>query len=133
MLQSELRTTVFKRDFEQNYGLKTSMVRQFLRDCTNRFPSLPFSARAFEDEKVTRLGISSCCRHGLLQSYPVLTEKHGEYTAQFKFTVLLLPECTKKISGLPLTQDGIIKSDFEIKDEETKKLLAVSSVETFQY
>lgn len=126
--QSEVRTTVFKRDVEQNYSLKTAMARQFLRETQTRFPSLPFSARAIEDEKTTRLGISECSRHGLLQPYPVLTEKHGEYVAQFKYTVLLLPGGTKKITGLPLSQDSNIVSEFEVKDEEMKKLLAVSDL-----
>lgn len=103
------------------------MARQFLRECTSRFPSLPFSARAIEDEKMTRLGISECCRHGLLQPYPVVTEKRGEFVAQFKVTVLLLPGGSKKIAGLPFSQENVIKSQFEIKDVEIKKLLAVSA------
>lgn len=125
--ESAFRTTVFKRDVEQNYSLKTAMARQFLRECTSRFPSLPFSARAIEDEKMTRLGISECCRHGLLQPYPVVTEKRGEFVAQFKVTVLLLPGGSKKIAGLPFSQENVIKSQFEIKDVEIKKLLASSA------
>lgn len=117
---------MFKRDVEQNYSLKTAMARQFFREITSRFPSLPFTARSLEDEKVIRLGISECCRHDLLQPYPVLTEKHGEFVAQIRFTVLLLPGGTKKLTGLPLAQDTIIKSEFQIKDEELNKLLAVS-------
>lgn len=124
---SDIRTSVFRRNVEQNYALKTPMARQFLREVTTRFPTLPFSARQIEDEKMCRLGISECHRHELLEGYPVLTERAGEYVAQFLFTVMLLPGGTKKVTGLPLLQDNIIMSDHSITDEAILTLLATSA------
>merc|ERR1712060_554198 len=100
--ETELRTTVFKRAVETSYLLKTQKARQFISEVNKRFPALPFSLRAIEDEQVARVGVSEAKRHELLEEYPVLKEKDGQFVAQFKFTVLLLPGGTKKITGLPL-------------------------------
>eukprot|EP00929_Paragymnodinium_shiwhaense_P030745 TRINITY_DN1736_c0_g2_i1.p2 TRINITY_DN1736_c0_g2~~TRINITY_DN1736_c0_g2_i1.p2 ORF type:complete len:389 (+),score=172.16 TRINITY_DN1736_c0_g2_i1:105-1271(+) len=99
--EAELRSTVFKRNVEVNYLLKTQKARQFISEVGKRFPALPFSITAF-DESVARIGVSEAKRHELLEEYPVLTEKPKEFVAQFKFTVLLLPGGTKKITGFPL-------------------------------
>merc|ERR1712125_186632 len=85
-----------------SYNLKTQKARQFLYEVNKRFPALPFTLRAIEDEQVARVGVSEAKRHELLEEYPVLKEKDGETIAQFKFTVLLLPGGTKRITGLPL-------------------------------
>merc|ERR1712019_163827 len=100
--ETELRSTVFKRAVETAYNLKTQKARQFISEVNRRFPALPFTLRAIEDEQVARVGVSEARRHELLEEYPVLHEKLGEAVAQFKCTVLLLPGGTKKITGLPL-------------------------------
>merc|ERR1712060_429150 len=100
--EAELRSTVFKRAVETNYLLKTQKARQFISEVNRRFPALPFTLRAIEDEQVARVGVSEAKRHELLDEYPVLKEKDRETVAQYKFTVLLLPGGTKRITGLPL-------------------------------
>lgn len=47
----------------------------------------------------------------------VLYERPGELVAQFKFTALLLPSGTHKITGLPFDK-SLCKSDRSIKDPE---------------
>merc|ERR1711904_600395 len=100
--EAEIRSTVFKRAVETSYNLKTQKARQFISEVNRRFPALPFTIRAIEDEQVARIGVSEARRHELLEEYPVLKEKPDEIVAQFKFTVLLLPGGTKKITGLSL-------------------------------
>merc|ERR1712050_570128 len=100
--ETELRNTVYKRAVETSYSLKTQKARQFISEVNRRFPALPFTLRAIEDEQVARVGVVEAKRHELLDEYPVLKEKDKEFVAQFKFTVLLLPGGTKKITGLPL-------------------------------
>merc|ERR1711879_762343 len=56
--ETELRTTVFKRDVENSYNLKTQKARQFISEVNRRFPALPFTMRAIEDEQVARVGVS---------------------------------------------------------------------------
>merc|ERR1712187_775831 len=126
--EAELRSTVFKRAVETNYLLKTQKARQFISEVNRNFPALPFTLRAIEDEQVARVGVSEAKRHQLLEEYPVLKEKDGETIAQFKFTVLLLPGGTKRITGLPLGNlEKQAASSFAVKDEDMIKLLKTSA------
>merc|ERR1711920_389540 len=126
--ETEIRSTVFKRAVETSYNLKTQKARQFISEVNRRFPALPFTLRAIEDEQVARVGVSEARRHELLEEYPVLHEKLGEVVAQFKFTVLLLPGGTKKITGLPLCNlEKQLASTHSVQNEEMKKLLATSA------
>merc|ERR1719215_851060 len=126
--ETELRHTVYKRAVENSYMLKTAKARQFLSEVQKRFPVLPFSLRAIEDEQVARIGVSEAKRHELLEEYPVLKEREREFIAQFKFTLLLLPGGTKKITGLPLgDMEKQVASSQSVQDEALKKLLASSA------
>merc|ERR1719213_885505 len=93
--ETEIRSTVFKRAVETNYVLKIQKARQFIHEVNKRFPTLPFTIRAWEDETIARVGVSEAKRHELLHEYPVTREREGEVLAQFKYTVLLLPGGTK--------------------------------------
>lgn len=126
--EAEIRHTVYKRAVENSYNLKTQKARQFISEVNRRFPALPFTLRAIEDEQVARIGVSEAKRHELLEEYPVLKERDKEFVAQFKFTALLLPGGTKRITGLPLgdLQTQAV-SACSIQDEGLKKLLATSS------
>jgi len=124
--ESDFKCTVFKRNVEKSYNLKTQKARQFISEVNRRFPTLPFTLRAIEEEQVARVGISEARRHELLEEYPVFREKEGQIVAKFKFTLLLLPGGTKKITGLPFDPKQVA-STLEVKDEELKKLLASSA------
>jgi len=126
--ETELRNTVFKRAPDVNYMLKTAKARQFISEVNKRFPALPFSLRNIEDEQVARVGVSEAKRHELLDEYPVLREKDKEIVAQFKFTALLLPGGTKRITGLPLGKlEQQLAPQNSVEDPELKKLLATSA------
>merc|ERR1712187_407625 len=126
--ETEIRNTVYKRAVETSYLLKTQKARQFISEVNKRFPALPFTLRAIEDEQVARVGVSEARRHELLEEYPVLHEKAGEVVAQFKFTLLLLPGGTKKITGLPLGNlEKQLASSQSVQNEDMKKLLATSA------
>jgi len=123
--ETELRTTVFKRDPDQTYKLKTQVGRKFFHEVSTRYTYLPFSLCAFEDERTARAGVSECSRHALVIPYPVVAEKAGDFVAQIKFTVLLLPGGTKRVTGLPMTQMTDIQSAHSVLDPEIQKLLAM--------
>merc|ERR1712113_472648 len=55
-------------------------------------------------------------------NYPVLYEKDGEYVAQFKFTVLLMPNGPLGITHGAWDPE-CVQSEFSIKDEELRKIL----------
>jgi len=124
--ETELRHTVYKRNPGTAYILKTQKARQFIHEVQKKFPALPFSLRQIEDVQVARVGCSEAKRHDLLEEYPVLTEKEKEIVAQFKFTVLLLPGGSKKVTGIAL-DTAQVASSHSVQDEDLKKLLATSA------
>jgi len=122
--EREARTTVYKKTDIQ-YSLKMKASRVFYSDVTNKFSTMPFTLRAFDDEKKAKMGVTECARHELLSPYPVLYEKDGEFVAQIKCTVLLMPNGPLRITGGPWDQE-IVKSDLTIEDEDIKTILASS-------
>mmetsp|Transcript_15221 Transcript_15221/g.18828 ORF Transcript_15221/g.18828 Transcript_15221/m.18828 type:complete len:405 (-) Transcript_15221:37-1251(-) len=123
-IQREARTTVFKRAVDQSYRLRMKASRYVFNEVNKRFPTLPFTIRAL-DEKQGRMGVVECVKHDLLHAYPVLAEKEGELVAHFKFTLLLLPSGTVKVTGLPFERE-MYESD-KIVSDELKAILALSS------
>jgi len=117
--ETETRTTIYKRAVEQNYLLKIKAARYVLNEINNRFPTLPFTLRALDENK-GRLGITELVSHDLVAPYPVLYEKQGEYVAQLKFTVLILPSATDRLTSHPLPY---VTSEFKIEDPEINTLL----------
>jgi len=117
----EARTTVFKRAVEQQYFLKTKAARVVLNEVNAKFPTFPFTLRGLEDEKQARLGIVECVRHDLMHPYPTLFDKPGEFVAQFKFTVLVLPSATLRLNSHPLP---FVSSEHKITEPALLTLLA---------
>lgn len=123
--ETELRTTVYKRALERAYNLKTKHGRAFFHALCEKFPALCFSTRNFDDEISTKLGVSECLKHDLLNDYPVLTEKKGEIVSQFKYTVAIMPKQTLIISGLPINI-AQFTPDHTIINDKIKLLLDVT-------
>jgi curved DNA binding protein len=115
----DMRTTVFKRNVDQQYSLKVQASRALLAEVDKKFPTLPFTLRHLNDVRKARLGLQECVAHGLLQPYPSLHEHSGK-VAHFKCTVLLLPSGTSRVTGLEMPT--YFKTAKE-PDEETKKVL----------
>lgn len=123
--ETEVRTTVFKRAIEKAYSLKLKASRQFFSELNERYPTLAFSMRSFEDETIAKLAVNECVKHELLHAYPVLAEKEGELVAQFKYTVMILKGGTVVVSGLPVDL-AKYKTEHKIEDEKITALLATS-------
>jgi len=119
--ESEVRTTVYKKK-DIIYQLRMKTSRAFLSEAEKRFSLMPFTLRDFEDEKKARLGVLECAKHELMEPYPVFYEKDGEFVSEFKSTVLLMPNGTMKITGLPLDLEAY-KTENKIEDKETLALL----------
>merc|ERR1711860_387824 len=71
-------------------------------------------------------GVVECAGHRLVETFQVLYEKEGEYVAQYKFTVLLMPNGPHKITGLPF-DEALYKSEHSLEDAEILKLLKTSA------
>mmetsp|Transcript_52224 Transcript_52224/g.119136 ORF Transcript_52224/g.119136 Transcript_52224/m.119136 type:complete len:395 (+) Transcript_52224:87-1271(+) len=123
--QSETRTTVFKRAVDKSYRLKMKASRYLFNEVNNKFPTLPFTLRAFDDEKSARMGVVECQKHELVTPYPVLHEKEGAQVVHFKFTLLLLPSGTVRVTDQSV-DPACYATDKEVC-EETKAILAMSS------
>jgi curved DNA binding protein len=121
--EMENRTTIFKRNVDQNYLLKMKASRYVFNEINQKFPTFPFTLRAL-DEKKGRLGITELLKHNLVSPYPVLYEKEGEIVAQFKFTVLILPSSTNRITGHPVPY---IKSEKKIEDPSLNEILKMGT------
>merc|ERR1712139_541862 len=113
----------FKRAVDQNYQLKMKASRYIFNEINQKYPTIPFSIREF-DEQRARMGVVECIKHELLTPYPVLYEKPGETVAHVKFTALVTPTNTMRITLGPVQE---VKSDKVIEDEELKKILASST------
>lgn len=124
--ESEVRTTVYKKK-DIIYQLRMKTSRAFLSEAEKRFALMPFTLRDFEDEKKARLGVLECAKHELMEPYPVFYEKDGEFVSEFKSTVLLMPNGTMKITGLPLDLDAY-QTENKIEDKEINALLETALI-----
>lgn len=122
---ADIRTTVYKREMDVQYNLKSKHARAFFSIVNHKYPTLPFSIRGFEDLTGAKVGVKECVEHDLIMAYPVLTEKVGEYVAQFKGTIVVQPKSTAILSGGRAlhNKDGYATPK-AIANEELKELIA---------
>ncbi|VDM97700.1 unnamed protein product [Thelazia callipaeda] len=118
----DARTTVYKKVEDLAYSLKVKASRMFLTAAVNKYGLMPFTLRSFEDEKLAKLGVLECERHNLMRPYQVLYEREGEFVAQFKSTVLIMPNGLVKITGFPL-ELNLLESEIKIEDQVILSLL----------
>lgn len=123
--EQDTRVTIYKKT-DENYQLKLKASRAFFGEVQKKYSTLPFNLRFFENESQARLGINECVKHKLIEPFQVLYEKPSEVVAQFKFTVLIMPNGPHRITGLPFESDNY-KSTLSVTDPELKALLLSSA------
>lgn len=121
----DFRTTVYKREMDAQYSLKSKSARSFFHVVNEKYPTLPFSIRGFEDLTGAKVGVKECVSHDLLMPYPVLSEKSGEIVAQFKCTIAVQPKSVAILCGGRdlFNKDGL-KSDKKVGKAELAELIA---------
>ena len=92
----------------------------------SKYPTLPFTLRAFDDEKSARMGVVECQKNELMTPYPVMMEKDGAQVVHIKFTLLLLPSGTVRVTEATTNPAHYGPSEVELP-EEVKAVLALSS------
>uniref|UniRef100_A0A2K5S171 Peptidase M24 domain-containing protein n=1 Tax=Cebus imitator TaxID=2715852 RepID=A0A2K5S171_CEBIM len=97
-------------DPSKHYGLKMKTTCAFFSEMERRF-----DVRSLILRKKPQMGVVKCAKHELLQPSNVLYEKEGEFVAQFKFIVLLMP-----ISLIGPFKPDLYKSEMEVEDTELK-------------
>jgi len=115
--ETDIKTSIYRRASDNEHMMKTQAGRKFMSEARRRFPDMPFSLRAFEDQAAAKVGISEAKRHGLVHEYPVIKERDGNTIVQFKYTVLLLPSGTKKVTGLPFAQASQFVTEKKLEGE----------------
>jgi len=123
--EKDAKTTVFKKT-GLTYMLKMKTSREFFSQVGKSYGPMPFNLRNCEEEKKARMGVVECVKHQVLQPFHVLYEKDGAFVAQFKFTVLLMPNGPMKITGLPF-DEALYKSEKKVEDGEILTLLKQST------
>lgn len=122
--EADIRTTVYKREMDMQYNLKSKSARTFFAKVNEKYPTLPFSIRGFEDLTGAKVGVKECQNHDLLMAYPVLQDKTGDFVAQFKATVVVQPKSTAILcGGRALARTGL-DSDKKVKDADLAALIA---------
>lgn len=128
--EGDTRTTVYKRAVDKTYKMKMKASRTFYTEVSKRFPTLPFTLRAFDDERAARMGVRECVNHQLLLPYPVLYERTGDQIAHVKFTVLLLSSGTVKITGISIDEcSSVYQSDKPSLPDDLQALLLQARTE----
>lgn len=118
--EQNTRVTIYKKT-DETYQLKLKASRAFYSVLTHNQGSMPFNLRTFEEEGKTKMAVVECVNHRLIEPFQVLYEKPNEHVAQFKFTVLLMPNGAHKITGLPFDIDAF-QTDCAVTDPELKVL-----------
>lgn len=122
--EADIRTTVYKRESDQQYNLKSKSAREFFSIVNKTYPTLPFSIRGFENLTGAKVGVKECLAHDMLVDYKVLTEKPGDFVAQFKGTVVVQPKSTAILSGARVLDKSGLDTDKKLKNEGLIKLIA---------
>ena len=145
--EKDAKVTIYKKT-DETYMLKMKNSREFFSAVNKKHGAMPFNIRGFESETKAKMGVVECVTHKLVVPFQVLYEKEGtlrffipyawervkiasrmtlfvyflgEHVAQFKFTVLLMPNGPHKITGLPFEEE-LFSSEHSVKDADIQVL-----------
>lgn len=123
--ERDTKITVYKKT-DETYMLKMKNSRDFFSQVQKKYGNMPFTLRNMDNETKAKMGVVECVTHKLIEPFQVLYEKDGEDVAQFKFTVLLMPNGPHKITGINFDIDSV-ESEHSIEDMDIQKLLKTSA------
>jgi curved DNA binding protein len=119
--RSDERTTIYKRT-AATPSLKLNAARHLRGEADKLHKHFPFSLNAIQVRN-SLLGVGECERSGVLEPFPVLSEKRDHLVAQTKLTVLIMPNGMPRIiTGLHV-DEAAYKSEFKVTSNEFKAAL----------
>lgn len=146
---TQLDASIFKIE-PVHYSLKSKRSRQFFTYANTQFGLMPFNLRYFETDEnnkslastdlpelkgkdgkslevpnfvTCKMGIKECREHGLMTTFDVQQVEEGEFTAQFKFTVLVYKTGPERITALVDFDPSCYSSQYSIQNEKIQNLL----------
>ncbi|KAI0264476.1 proliferation-associated protein 1 [Gloeopeniophorella convolvens] len=120
----ESRTTIFQRDHNVSYQLKSKTARAVFSEVQKKAGAFPFNVRVLEDEKRARMGLQEAVQHSLVKPYEVVYTPSGTFVAAFHFTIALLAGGPALLTHPPVWyKPELVKTEKELEDEELKELL----------
>lgn len=130
--KSDNAHTSIYRKTNSTYLLKMATSRKVYSEIQKKAGAFPFNLRALEDEKRARMGVQECANHNLVTPFEVLVDTNSSaITAQVFFTAVVSGKGAIRLTPAPTWYTAEkVKSDKQITDEETKKLLATSVRQT---
>lgn len=87
--EMDTRVSVYKKT-DETYQLKLKASRAFYKEVTQKYGTMPFNLRSFEEETKAKLGVTECVSHKLIEPFQVLYEKPGQYFIEFVLKLFLL-------------------------------------------
>ncbi|KAH8365670.1 hypothetical protein KR093_003177 [Drosophila rubida] len=120
--EKDTKVSIYKKS-EENYMLKLKASRALLAEVKTKYGNMPFNIRSFEEETKARMGVVECVAHKMIEPFQVLYEKPTEIVAQFKHTVLLMPNGVNLVTGINFDVDSYV-SENSIAQAELKELVA---------
>jgi len=111
--ETEPKTTIYKRNPEVQYHVRLKSSQTALKALDREFKNLPFSLRGLE--KDVRFGLNEIRQNGMIDAYPVLSEKKGEFVVHFKSTFLVMKNDTLRVTGQApqsFKSEKVLGSDF---------------------
>ncbi|XP_064552478.1 proliferation-associated protein 2G4 [Drosophila montana] len=120
--EKDTKVSIYKKS-DENYMLKLKASRALLAEVKTKYGNMPFNIRSFEEETKARMGVVECVSHKMIEPFQVLYEKPSEIVAQFKHTVLLMPNGVNLVTGIPFNVDSYV-SEHSIAQPELKELVA---------
>lgn len=120
---SDYKTSLYKLT-GNSYALKLKTSHQALGEFRQKASGLfPMNIKNLDDVRKARMGLIECVNHQVLLSYDVMTEKEGEYVAQFFTTFGVTKNGIVKFTS-PSFNPVMYKTDKKIEDEGLTSLLA---------
>lgn len=77
-------TCIFKRNYDKHAELKLKASRNVLNSVKSKYPVIVDC-----QDLNNKMGLKECLSKEILQSYPVVCEKTGEFIARIKFTIIV--------------------------------------------
>lgn len=119
---SNYKTSLYKIT-GNSYGLKMKSSHQVLGEFKEKCGGpFPYNIKNLLDARKARMGLIECVNHQVMLSYDVMTEKEGEYIAQYFTTFAITKNGIVKFTA-PTFDATLYKSDKKA-DETITELIA---------